>query len=640
MAMSLEYTDIFDSTKHNIFPAPWDDYVSKKTPITIQDALYWCEYVVLSNQILHSALKKLVSYFITELEFFSVSPKEADRLKNYFYNTLNIDSILYSVGMDYLIYGNSFTSVIKPLSKSVRCPKCNYAISFLANAQDRRTDFKFEDYKFVFTCLKCGYRGPWEVSEVENSKEDDISIIRWNPHDIIINYDVISQKTQYFWRISPEYKSLIQKGSILHLAYASEDLIEAVRNNTDLMFYDDMVIHLKEPGPAGVRLQGWGLSPILANFRQTWYIEILRRANQAIAYDFIIPLRIISPEPRSGPGEYSDPLLTTRLDSVSTSLESIIRAWRKDPASWFTCPFPIRYQPLGADAGRVIAAPLIEQANIDLITALGMPVEFYKGSISMQAAPFALRVLEGTWLSLHKMFNKFLQRVATKLSNIFRWDLFEVRLLRPTHMDDINKQMAKLQLAMNNMISMSTGLKSIGVSYSDEMKRKMDEQQMQLEQYEEMQEQMEEKGMNEMLVQQQQPGGGDLMSMLGMLGGLGSGQTPTAQGASPSQGVAPPQGQGMDPVAAVLAQMPEFSAQPVSLPDLVNAAGQIAHQLFGMPGPLRNSALRRIRQKNSVIHALVLQELERIDRSAELQGKVQMQQQMQQQAQGNIPPPI
>jgi hypothetical protein len=52
---------------------------------------------------------------------------------------------------------------------------------------------------------------------------------------------------------------------------------------------------MREDALAGVRNRGWGISRVLANFRQAWYVQVLHRYNEAIALDYVIPFRLITP---------------------------------------------------------------------------------------------------------------------------------------------------------------------------------------------------------------------------------------------------------------------------------------------------------------------------------------------------------
>lgn len=615
-----------EGTFGKILPHPWSDTVSRRAPITLQDALYWCEYVALANQTLASALRKLVAYFVTEIEVLGTGIDEQKKVKAYLYDVLQIPNVLSIIGMDYLVYGNCFISIWQPTYKVVTCPRCQYHTTFYNYALDPKTEFSFVDFNIHLKCLQCGYKGPWDWKERLNTNENDLSILRWNVHDMRIVYDMFSNRREYILKPPQEYVSVIKSGSPLAVDSTPKEFIDCIKNEEEFRFHPGKIIHLYEPALAGLRVYGWGLSPILCNFRQTFYIEVLRRANQEIAMDYIIPLRIISPEPRTAAPQFGDPNLVSDMNSVSSSLSAIIREWRNDPTSWFSCPFPIRYQVFGAEGQRIIPEPILRQANVDLISSLGLPIEFYNGTMGAQAAPFALRLLEGTWMSISRVLNTFLRELASTISRIFRWDKFELRLQRPSYVDDINRQMAKLQLAMSGIISQTTGLQSIGISHEEEISKKMEEAEMEAEKQKEFQERMESSSLTDLLITPQE-------AMGAPSGGLPMGGPPT--GGSPMGGPMPPPPQGgqpgqppvgNDPISAILASIPDKGGQ-VSLDSLTSAAEQIANQLFAMHPSMRASALRKIQQKNEVIHALVVKKLEDIYTRAGLYGKVTLQQQ-------------
>jgi len=626
------FTD--STTFRKIFPSPWDDTVSRQAPITMQDALYWCEYVALSNQTLSSALRKLVAFFVTEVEVSGVGRDEQRRIKDYLYNTLHIENVLNSIGLDYLVYGNSFVTVWQPVYKTVTCPHCKFHTKFYEYALNPATQFKFSNFEINLKCLKCGFSGVWPYVERKETREDSLSILRWNVHDIQVAMDMFStNKKEFILRIPGEYRSLIQSGSALAVDGAPEAFLQAVKENSEFRFDRDKVIHLYEPALAGLRTYGWGLSPILSNFKQTYYIETLRRANQEICMDYIIPLRIISPEPRSSIPEYGDPNLVSNMSNTNSSISAIIQNWRKDPTGWYSCPFPIRYQLLGGEGQRIVPEPILRQANIDLVSSLGLPVEFYQGSLSVQAAPVALRLLEGTWSSVSRLLNTFLRNLAGELGRMFRWDQFELKLQRPSYADDVNKQMAKLQLAMSGAISQTTGLQSIGISQEEELDRKIEETELQAEKEKEMQERMESKSLTDILTtpMDQLLGG---MPPGGMPpGGMPPGGPPPS--GAPTGGPMPPAGVGgpppNDPISALLASIPDTKTGQIALDDIVNVSQQVAQQLLGMHPSMRASALRKIQQKNEVVHALVNRKLDELYNQAALQGKIMAQQQAAQQ---------
>jgi len=619
----------FETQSFFYIPAPWHDPIRRRAPRSIKEVFAWCEFIVLSNQILNAALQRLVSYFITEIEVLDVELKEEEKIKQYLYDRLSIDTVLYSIGMDYLTYGNVFVTVHFPVYKSVSCPKCGFGTPFEPYASRPETEFEFKDFKIKLKCLQCGYSGFWNVVEHVSTKEEDVSIIRWNVHDIDIVYEPFSGTTDYIWTIPAEIKQQILKGSVIHVNRAQQDVLEAIATGANRIKLDrDQVLHLREDHLCGLRLNGWGLSPIIANFSQTWLVENLRRATQAVAIDSIVPLRIISPQARQAPGVYGDAALSLGLDVVESRLQAIIRDWRRNPYGWYTCPFPLLYQPLGGEANRLLPSQIIEQANLDLVNGLNIPMEFFRGTLTAQGAPLALRILEGVWGRLLKVYNRFLSFLAQKLASHFRWDQFRLRMARPTHVDDLQRQMARMQLAMSGAISMTTGLKAVGLDYAEELRRQLAEQKLQTMEYQKLQDEMEQASLKYQMTQPPQPaeGGGDLMSMLmgGLAGGAAGGGGGGAEAAAAMAGGAQ---SPMTIIDQAVAQVSGKSGEPVSLDLLTQYAQQLAQQLIGMHPSERRSALLRLKQKHEVLHALTRQAMEDLYRQGELQGRIQVQQQ-------------
>jgi len=626
-------------------PAPWHDPIKRLSPRSIRDVFYWCEHVVLSNQLLNAALQRLVSYFITDVEVLDVEMDEAEKIKQYLYDKLAIDTVLFSIGMDYLTYGNVFISVHFPIEKNVICPNCHFGTAFEPYASDPENEFEFQDFKIKLKCRRCNYKGFWEVVEKQVTSEENVTIIRWNIHDIEIIHEPLSGTTDFIWTIPGELKDQIQKGSISHINRAPSDIIEAIKSGIGKIKLDrENVLHLKEDNLCGIRLNGWGLSPIISCFSQTWLVESLRRALQALALDYIVPIRILSPQARQAPGVFGDAALSLGLDVVEERLRQIIQDWRRNPYGWYTAPFPIMYTPLGGEANRILPSQIIEQANLDLINGLNIPMEFFRGTLSVQGAPFALRILEGIWSRLLKVYNRFLSFLAGKLSLHFRWDAFKLRMAKPTHIDDLNRQMARLQLAMSGAVSMTTGLKALGLDYAEELRKQIAEQKMQALEYQKLQDEMSEAGLKYQLaqpVQQGQGGEGDLLGMLmGMMGGGGGGGGAEAGGGAAMAGMMGAPQSPMTIIDQFVAQISGKGGEPVSLDELKQAAQQLAQQLLAMHPSERKSAMLRLKQKHDVLHALTKQAIEELYQQASLQARVQAQQQAQQQQAGQVNLPI
>lgn len=617
------------------FPDPFCDIASLSMPESIQSALRWCEYIMSANGVYRQAIDRVVSYFITDVEIKDtkdndVGREEKDKYQTFLEETLGIKNILRVIALDYLTYGNSFTSLIVPFRRYLSCTKCGFETPLSKAYNNEAYGFQWQDFEFYAKCPHCHYAGKFKHIDRRSEDTNSIKVKRWSPHEIDILWDPYTDETSYIWKIPEDYRNLIRKGHLHHLERASWEVIQAVKNNQNLMFDKDVIYHMKEDAVAGMRNRGWGVSRILVNFRQAWYVQVLHRYNEAIALDYVVPFRVITPAPRGGDNMSSDPVHTINLASFTSRVQAMLRARRTDPARWNVLPFPVNYQALGGDATQLAPKDLMEQGLDTLLTCIGVPVELYKGNLSLQAAPAALRLFEANWGHLPHNLNRFLSKLATMISRIMSWEQVTVRMTRTTHADDLNRQMAKLQLMMGQQISKGTGLKSVGLDYEEETRRMLEEEKLYAEEQKRMQkemeqaQQMEDLAMEaEMMAQQGQPGA----SATGMPPGAPApAGMPPGGGAAP--GALPPPGMGgQSPVDAFASQRVNTPNVPRTPEELQGQAQQLAQQILSLPEGQKDSELIKLKKVDSLMHALVSSMIEDIRQQAKTQGGAMMMQQ-------------
>jgi len=626
------------------FPDPFADYASLAMPATFTHALKFCEYILLNNGVYRSAIERIIAYFLTEIEIDGTDRAGKELYLDYLHNKLGIMSVLKLAALDYCCYGNHVASVVIPFRRHLSCPKCGFEVPMNRMATNSRFNFKWTGGEFRATCLTCGYTGKWTHVDRRTAEEDDITVKRWNIHELELIWDPYSEATAHVWRIPQYYKDFINRGNLHILSRAPWEVVQAVQQNKHILFNPDIIYHAKEDTLCGVLNRGWGISRVLTNFRQAWYVQVLHRFNEAIALDYVIPFRVITPEPRSGSGGQNgmmgDPLFSADMGGVTGMLNALLARRRIDPTSWFTLPFPVRYQALGAEASQMAPYQLMDQGVDTLLNSINIPVEFYKGSLTLQAAPTALRLLESSWSHLAYMLNKLLQWIVNKISAALAWDEVTARLERPAHADDLNRQLAKLQLMMGQQISQTTGLKSVGLKFNEEQDRLFDEQKYVAERSQEVQQELEAAGLGNMMASGQiaGPGGGapaGAPAADGVAGGAQAVAEPAASGGAPSAAGVPPgdvPGTPVDPVDAMLAQLPVSDLESITPQELYEMANTLAQQIFGMPPSQRISSLRKLKTRHPVLHATVKSALEALDNQAKQQGLV-MQRQIAQQSQ-------
>jgi hypothetical protein len=614
------------------FADPFNDIATTQMPTTMKSALWWSEYIWTVMGTYRMAMERIVSYFITDVELGGdASDDEKDKYQDFLGEQLDALSFLGLMMRDRLCYGNAFASVVVPFRRYLQCPKTGdlYPLKIVYY----NFNFQFNDkFEFIATCPKTGWRGAWHVIDKPREESDHLILKRWNPHEMELLHDPYTDEVAYLWRVPEYYKRMIKEGNLYHLERASKQVLEAIKHDKLFRFNPDAIYHMKEQTLAGIRNMGWGLPRSLVNYRQIWYVQVLRRYNEAIALDYIIPFRLITPEARSG-GQSGlgtqDPMSVYNAGDFRSQIRHMLNKRRRDPASWQMLPFPVNYQMLGGDANQLAPTELITQGFDTLLNETGTPVEFYNGSLSMQAAPVALRLFESTHRQLVSDANNFLQWMCNTVSRVMSWEIVDCKLKRVTLADDIAKQTTALQLMMGQQLSGTSGLAAIGYDWETEQKRLADEARKQQEMAARQAEEAEQAGLAQQIAKGQPAGGG--MPPGGDPAAAGAGGDPAAAagggGGDPAAAGGGPgmAAQGGMPVSDYIQSMgPNANVTPN---DLQSAAEMIAQELLGLPEGTKDSQLRELKKHNPTLHAIVKEKMNDTRQAARQQGGDQLLQQ-------------
>jgi len=596
-------------------------------PESNSNALQWCEYIFQANGTLRMAHERVIAYFLTDVDIGSLSAHKqlGDDEKEKWETSLErlgYLSFVQSMDRDTACYGQGFGSVVVPFKRFLFCPKCKLQYMLREVHSNPAFKFDFRDYKFVASCPSCSFRGEWNVKDEPENTPDKIRLKRWSPHEIQILHCPFTDDVKYYWKIPEDYKKMVRGGKLHYIERVSLQVLEAIKHNQLFQFAPNVLYHMKEPTLAGVQNRGWGISRLITNFRQAWYVQVLHRYNESIALDYVIPFRLLTPSARGGSsaggGQALDPLLSMNMGDFMGQVRSMVRKRRRDPAGWHTLPFPVEYQALGGDAQQLAPRELLDQGLETLLNASGTPVELYKGTLQLQTAPVSLRLFEATWYHLVHQNNEFLRWVVGRLSEILSWEQVDARHRRVTHADDMQRHMALLQLMMGQTISQTTGLKALGLDLKDEKRLIAEESRLDQEIQSELQEEMDQAAFGQQIAAGAPPMGGGMPGQP-MDPAMGGGMPP---GGAPAGGGAPP----VDPATGMPAQPGPVTGMimggntPQTPEDMMATAESIAQQLLGMPESQKDSELRALKQKNEVLHSLVRAKMDQIRGQARSQG--------------------
>ena len=567
-----------------LYGDPLNSISRKYVPSNIKDVFKLVEELWIYMGTVRTALQRIVRYFVTELEISSDYDEEKrwDKLLNY---SLNIDNKLSQIGDDFVAYGNSLTSAYIPFIRYLKCQKCQLL------ARSSQIDYQYSQLKFTATCPKCKRSGPFDVIDRKDPNPSNINVIRWSPHSIDIIHEPMSGESQYLWTPDSQIKEGISKGIRFIIDRTPMEVLKCVNDNVKLSLDQRLCFHLKIETLAGIPNKGWGIPPILSNFSKVWYVQMLHNFNEAVALDYLIPLRILTPPPmHSDPRQGIDP--TRQIVGTSDFLAKVmdmVADRRKNPTNWYALPFPVQYGPIGGEGVNMLQSDILTSAVGGLLNDMGVPIDFHQGTLQLQSAPMALRQIEKMWEFLVSGLNRWVGWFTDVLALAVGWQQVDAKLQPVQFIDDIARKQLLLQLAMQGEIPKQVGYAPWGIDMREMYKLVREEEEWRNSEIQKMQKDIESQNM------------------------------PISQLVSPAQ-----PGMGPPPMGAPGVQ----PMQPASIEELSAQASDLANQLMSLDESTRTSQLIQIKRTNPTLHALVKQMLSDTRHQLNSQGGAMLRSQM------------
>lgn len=607
------------------FPDPTYDYASTTIPNNMATARYWGERLMVTNGVYRSAIRRTLSYFLTDVEAVDGDIGEDEKKKHLdFHNKIfKIRGRVRLSAEDKEAYGNSFTSLLMPFDRHLRCPNCSAQYPIKEVMDKKRFKFSFSHGEFHAKCpgtkegQPCGYQGEFTRKDFRSTDQRRVVFKRWNPHQMDIEYNEVTGAKVFIWKMPTRLKRKINDGHKQLLATTPWKIIEAAVKNQDVRFADDFVYHWSSESLAGLDMGGWGLADALINLRQAFLSQVLNRQNETIAMDYVVPRRFISPAPRAGSAtEAGDTMLGVNAGKFMFYVRQALRNARRDGSDWQTVPMPLEAQLLGGEAKNFAPVDLLDQSDAKLLNNIGVPAELYRGTLTAEAMPAALRLFESYWTDLVTGMNELLQFIEDRVCEHFGWEPIELRFASVKMIDNIQDQQAILQLAAGHQTSMESALKRIGLDYREEIRKMFDEQRYQQELQKRMQIEIQQSDAADELMSASSPNSPQALSQA------------VAQGQQAQQGGAPQdQAAGNAGGAAPQFQAPATPGMPQSPQEMMAQAQAEAERLLAMTESQRQSEMTMLKRRDSNLHAITKQIIQDYRQQAQQQGGAQMLQQ-------------
>jgi len=419
-------------------PNPAFDFLSGFAPRKLKDLFRWVEYLYYNSAHIFAALRKFAEYPVTSLSFSEADGSLTKNWERVLTKSIKVTNVSLYSGLDLQLYGNSFISLYHPFNRFLICGECD------ARAGIRKVKYKFNLKKltFQYTCPACNKNTNGTAKDEKVSDEKRINVIRWDPKLMDINHNPITGESQYYYTIPMDIKNKVEKGDQHIINTMPMEFLKAIRDDKVFEFAEGQIYHMKINAPAGISAQ-WGFPPLTSTIKLFFYTAVLRKANEAIALEHILPFRVLHPAPISGT---ADPATTINLLKWKQEMQSNIKQWRRDPLHIMFAPTALGVTMMGGQGRSLLTLGEVKEAEDNIIAAMGVPREFLYGGLSFTGSAITLRMLENQLETQTGHLNEQLNWIIGQTSKILSWKPVEVEYIPFKLVDDAAQKQALLMI--------------------------------------------------------------------------------------------------------------------------------------------------------------------------------------------------
>jgi len=449
MANEFDLSDPFamsNPRRSGLHSSPYDLHSQLYTPRRLKELFKWCEFLFYNSPQIYAALRKFGEYPITDFTYETSNSSLKKKYKNLLETTLRARELLVEMTMDKYVYGNAFISMYQPFLRYLKCPKCNS----LTNIKNLSYEYSYDKLQFRYTCPNCKKSVVAGEKEVEDRKlaiSRGINFIRWDPKLMDIDHNPITAQSIYYYTIPPELTTRVQHGHRSLIDTLPLSFLKTIKEKKHFKFAPQAIRHLKVGGPAGVSPQ-WGLPPTLPALPMFHFVAALRKANEAIALDYMVPLRVVHPGRGASP---MDPVTSISLENWKDNMKASFGEWRKDPLHIMFAPIPVETAQIGGQGRALLTLGEVQEAEKGMISSLGVPIEFIYGGLTGKGMEATLRLIENQLQTHIADLKDLLQWVADSCAKFLGWPKIKTGMTPFRITDDYMQKQIIMQMYMQGI---------------------------------------------------------------------------------------------------------------------------------------------------------------------------------------------
>lgn len=446
-------------------PNPFFTVANQFLPRNLHDVIRWARFITTQSPVTTEVIRKLATYPITDFEIDTSDPKLRQVYKNII-KSYKLKATLHDIGFEYYTVGNVFVSIYFPIQRMLRCPQCE------SEYNAKNSDFTvFRHFEFHGVCPKCLFSGNFERKDSKSFNIDDMNIIKWDPLNIAVNHNPITNEYEYYYKIPNEIRRRVRQGDKLFVNSVPWGFVEAIKANQDFKFDRNNIFHLKNLS-AGYTIEGTAVPPLITLYSLVFYQQTLRRGNEAIAQDYMTPLRVIYPAAQTG---NSDPVVSISLRNFVARMKQAVIDHKRDPNHVLIAPVPIGYQAVSGEGKTLLVSQEIAQAEESILLSLGVSRELLSGTTNWTSSTVGLRLMQNTMECYTGQIEELINWIVMRTTKYLSIDTVDVKLVPFKLADDDNMRQVLLSLVEADKGALSTLYESYGLDMNKELeKRKKD----------------------------------------------------------------------------------------------------------------------------------------------------------------------
>lgn len=437
---AMEKTAGYSHSRQAPYSKPYLNLSDTKLPESMRELFELCKYFYMFDPIISGAVNSLSTFPITEVYFEESKAyeeieneekeEESDELKlnkSVISKRINLTKLSISIGIDYFLYGNCF--IFGEFNKD----------------------------------------GTWK------------HLIKLDPSKITIEKNEATQEKTYKWTVPENIKRIVKdKKPKEEYEKIPQKLRDAAEKDKMIRLSNENIYHLARPSDS-MGDSEWGI-PVVANvMKLLMYRNTLRRAQEAIAQEHIVPFRIYYFERTETYNTINN------WENVTENFTSELKKASRDPNYKVVSPVPVNTLNLGGHGKSLMLTPEIEQVQAEILAGMNVPREFIFGGVSWSGSSISLKILENHFETYRMILKDFIQNFVikgmAKKRGVWKSDedddkLITVKMADLKMQDDVQQKQLIINLNQAGKVTDELVWKSIGVD-PDKMRESLKDEMLQ-----------------------------------------------------------------------------------------------------------------------------------------------------------------